>query len=203
MATIHHVLFDADGVLQEIPGGWYAAMEPHLGDRAEEFMRYTWKAESPTLTGEFDYLPLLARDLKTFGIDTPAEVVFADVWQNIRTHDEVLAEVRAVKDAGYGVHLGTNQDQRRGRYMQQNLGYEDLFEVRCYSYELQVAKPDVGFFHGAAARIGCQPEEIAFIDDHAVNVDGAREAGLAAVHWTTGHGLPRLRELLAEQGVRY
>ena len=31
--TLRHVLFDADGVLQHIPDGWYAAVARYLGDR--------------------------------------------------------------------------------------------------------------------------------------------------------------------------
>lgn len=202
-APIAHVLFDADGVLQEIPGGWYAAIEPHLGERSEEFMRYTWKEECPTLAGEGDYLEVLARDLRTFGIDTPAEVVFADVWQNIQVHDDVLALVEAIRAAGYGVHLGTNQDRHRGEYMRQALGYERIFEVLCYSYDLGVAKPDPAFFAEAARRIGADPGEILFIDDHGKNVEGAREAGMPAFRWTTRDGLPELRDLLAGHRVTY
>lgn len=33
-AGIRHVLFDADGVIQSVPGGWYTAIEPYLGERA-------------------------------------------------------------------------------------------------------------------------------------------------------------------------
>lgn len=39
---IRHLLFDADGVLQDIPGGWYAAMEPYLGGKSREFLHQTW-----------------------------------------------------------------------------------------------------------------------------------------------------------------
>ena len=38
---IRHVLFDADGVIQTIPGGWYTAMEPYVGERAQEFLHGT------------------------------------------------------------------------------------------------------------------------------------------------------------------
>lgn len=48
-SAIRHVLFDADGVLQILPGGWYAAMRPYLGDRLQEFLDRTWQDELPTL----------------------------------------------------------------------------------------------------------------------------------------------------------
>ena len=57
------MLFDPDGVLQVVPGGWYAAMEPYLGERAREFLHQTWKDEFPTLAGQGDYMPMLVLPL--------------------------------------------------------------------------------------------------------------------------------------------
>ncbi|GAB3833458.1 hypothetical protein [Kribbella italica] len=106
---IRHVLLDADGVLQDLPGGWYAAMEPYVGERAREFLHRTWIDELPMLAGRGDY----------------------------------------------GVHLATNQECYRGAHMRTVLGYDDLFDVSCYSYDLGVAKPDPEFFakHGVEVAI--------------------------------------------------
>ncbi|HEX6148424.1 hypothetical protein [Nocardioides sp.] len=35
---IQHALIDADGVLQDLAGGWVAALEPFVGKRAGEFL---------------------------------------------------------------------------------------------------------------------------------------------------------------------
>ena len=48
---IRHVLFDADGVLQDVPGGYQAAAEPYLGERAMEFLHRAWDDELPALAG--------------------------------------------------------------------------------------------------------------------------------------------------------
>ncbi|MBB2925254.1 HAD-IA family hydrolase [Cellulomonas cellasea] len=200
--AIRHVLFDADGVLQHLPGGWYAAMEPYLGDRAREFLHRTWKEELPTLAGDGDYLPLLAAALVEYRVTTPVEAVFTDVWHNIEVIEETFALVGALRRAGYGVHLGTNQEHHRASHMRAGLGYDDLFDVSCYSYELGVAKPDPGFFTAAARRIGTAPETILFVDDLAKNVEGARTAGLVAEQWDHEQGSDVLIALLAKHGVR-
>ncbi|WP_029288574.1 HAD family hydrolase [Cellulomonas sp. HZM] len=201
MTTIRHVLLDADGVLQQIPGGWYAAMEPYLGDRARTFLHATWKDELPMLAGRGEYLPVLAAALAEHGVETPVEVVYADVWHRIEVHDESLALVAALRAGGYGVHLGTNQESMRGAYMRTSLGYDDLFDVSCYSHDLGVAKPDPGFFVEAARRIGADPGTILFVDDTAPNVEGARAAGMPAVVWHLDEGHDVLRARLAAHGV--
>lgn len=200
-SPIRHVLFDADGVLQDMPGGWYAAMEVYVGDRTREFLHRTWKDELPMLAGRGDYLPLLAATLAEYGVQTPVEVVYQDVWHRIVPIEESFAIVEALRRNGYGVHLGTNQEKYRGGHMRMALGYDDLFDVSCYSYDLGVAKPDPSFFVEAARRIAADPATILFIDDTAANVEGATRAGLAAEQWDLTQGHDTLLAVLAEYGI--
>ena len=81
------------------------------------------------------------------------------------------------------------------------LGYDELFDVSCYSWELGVAKPDPGFFTQAARRIGADVRTVLFIDDTARNVEGARAAGMPAEQWDLSQGYAVLTELLAGHGV--
>lgn len=199
--NIRHVLFDADGVLQVVPGGWYAAMEPHLGERARDFLHQTWKDELPTLAGRGDYMPLLAAALVEYGVTTPVEAVYKDVWHNIAAVEETFEVIDALRGSGYGVHLGTNQERHRAAHMRTTLGYDRLFDVSCYSCDLGVAKPEPAFFTEAARRIGAEPESILFVDDSAKNVDGARAAGLAAEQWDHEQGRGALLALLSRHGI--
>jgi putative hydrolase of the HAD superfamily len=200
-SSVRHVLLDADGILQDLPGGWYAAMEPYLGDRAREFLHQTWVDELPMLAGRGDYMPVLAATLQNYGVVTPVAEVYDAVWKNIAVIEESIGIVRALLRNGYGVHLGTNQERYRGGHMRTALGYDDLFDVSCYSYDLGVAKPDPAFFVQAAHRIGADVGTILFIDDSARNVEGAREAGMLAEQWdfTQGHDL--LLDLMSKHGV--
>ena len=198
---IRHVLFDADGVLQDLPGGWYAAMEPYLGDRSKEFLHETWSDELPMLAGRGDYLPVLAASLQKYGVSTPATEVYDAVWKNIVLIEESLEIVRTLKRNGYGVHLGTNQECYRGAHMREALGYDDLFDVSCYSYDLGVAKPDPTFFTRAAERIGAPADSILFIDDTPKNITGARTAGLHAEQWDFTQGHTTLHTLFTHHGV--
>ncbi|WP_454853004.1 HAD family hydrolase [Promicromonospora soli] len=201
MTTIRHVLFDADGVLQEIPGGFYRSAEPLLGERTREILNLASEHERPLLAGDDDFLPVLDGVLRQYGLDVPAADLYAAVWQNIAASPASLDLVRGLRDAGYGVHLGTNQVRRRADHMRATLPYDELFDVKLYSCDLGVAKPDAAFFQKAATRIGAEPATILFIDDHSPNVEGARSTGMAGVHWRIKEGHHALRERLAEHGV--
>ncbi|MER6938289.1 HAD-IA family hydrolase [Nocardioides sp. NPDC127514] len=184
-SPVRHVLFDADGVLQHLPGGWHAAVAQFVGDSAEEFLLAAWAKEAPMQAGaDGDFLAILADLLSGYGATAPAEEVYAAVWNRVEVHPESAEVVHRVRAAGYGVHLGTNQAEHRATFMRTALGYDDLFDVSCYSFDLGIAKPEPKFFHRAAARIGAAPHEIVFIDDKASNVEAARSIGMPTVHWT-------------------
>lgn len=207
---VRHVLFDADGVLQHLPGGWYAAAEPHLGDTSEAVLHAAWALEAPMLTGgDDDFLAALEGLLLEHGSSASAAEVYAALWGAVETVETTADVVRRVRAAGYGVHLGTNQAAHRSQFMRFTLGYDDLFDVSCYSHELGVAKPDPAFFRRAADCIGAAPGEILFVDDSAKNVEVAQSAGMSAIHWTfavgdelAAAGDAALIEQLAAHGVR-
>lgn len=199
--AIRHVLFDADGVLQELPGGWIAAAEPYFGVRALEFLQRSYDAQLPTLSGQGDHLAILTAVLAEFGIAAALEDVYRDIWLRMEPAPASLAVVRALRERGYGVHLGTNQERYRAAHMREALGYDALFDVSCYSCELGAAKPDPAFFAAAVRRIGAEPPVILFIDDTTQNVAAARDAGLTAEQWSLTDGHDALHALLARHGV--
>ena len=202
MATIRHVLFDADGVLQRVRGGFYGSAEALLGEHAHAVLDTASERERPLLRGHDDFLPVLGQVLLEHGLDVTAADLYTAVWQNTEPSEASFELVSGLRAAGYGVHLGTNQVRERAAHMRSVLGYDDVFDMSLYSCDLGVAKPDPAFFEKAATRIGADPATILFIDDHSPNVDGARTGGLPAVHWRIEEGHAVLLERLAHHDVR-
>lgn len=63
---------------------------------------------------------------------------------------------------------------------------DDLFEKAYYSHVINQRKPDVAAFQYVIKDSDIDAGETLFIDDALVNIEGAREAGLQAVHLTGG-----------------
>jgi epoxide hydrolase-like predicted phosphatase len=61
--------------------------------------------------------------------------------------------------------------------------FTDAFDHMIISAEVGMMKPDVRIYQLAVDRLGVAPSEAVFIDDFMHNVDGARLAGLQAVHF--------------------
>jgi epoxide hydrolase-like predicted phosphatase len=60
---------------------------------------------------------------------------------------------------------------------------ESLFEVVLLSSEVGLTKPGVEIYQLAASRLGLAPEECLMVDDIAVNVEGAKAAGMQGVQF--------------------
>ncbi len=201
--AVRTVLWDADGVLQHLPAGWEASMRPvvegHLDD-VSAFLAEAFELERPALVGEVSWLDVLPGLLERWGIPQLYDDALR-IWLTIVPQDEVRALVTALRAEGLPCYLATNQTEHRGRYMAENLGYDDLLDGAFWSYELGVAKPDPGYFTAVLTRLGREPGEVLFVDDSARNVDAARSLGLAAEQWHVDDGLPALRERLRDHGL--
>ena len=169
--------------------------------RAHVFLEEMFEAEKPAIRGERDAVEVLAEVLDAWGVAASPQLVFESVWFRIEPVPRSLDLVRSLRAAGYGVHLGTNQSLRRAAYMRETFGYDDLFDVSCYSAELHLAKPDPAYFRRAAELIGAPPAQILFVDDVEPNVDAAREVGMAGIHWHLRDGHDLLEKMLAEHRV--
>jgi putative hydrolase of the HAD superfamily len=188
-------------VLQHRPGGWESAFEEWLGLRASLFLEEMFAAEKPAIRGERDAVEVLAEVLDRYQVTASPARVFESVWFRIQPVPETLDLVHRLREAGFGVHLGTNQSLRRAAYMREQLWYDGLFDVSCYSAEIRLAKPDPAYFRKAAELIGVPPGEVLFVDDVEPNVQAARDVGMAGIHWHLRDGHELLEKLLAGHGV--
>jgi len=201
--TVAAVLWDADGVLQDVPDGWEATMRPavgHLVDDLDAFIAEAVEMERPALRGDDRWVEILPRLLERWGIPEAYDAALK-VWLTIEPVEDARALVRQVRDGGVPCYLATNQDEHRGRFMHETLGYGDLLDGEFYSYELRAAKPEPAYFEAILARIRLPADEVLFVDDSSRNVEAARTVGLRAEHWHSSHGAASLRALLAGHGL--
>ena len=133
--------------------------------------------------GEAEYYASLRRSL---GIDIPDDE-FRAGWGAIFTGE--VAETTARLDRLHGLvplylFSNTNAAHHRvwGAMMQRTLARFDRVFV---SSELGLRKPDRAAFDRIAREIGVPHPRILFFDDTPSNVEGARAAGLQAVHVRT------------------
>lgn len=193
--SVRALLMDADGVMQYPKKGWLAEMTRLGGPR---FVLDAFRHEKSTLTGEVDLHPLLTELLRRDRRDCTADDIL-EVWYRVEVDEFMLRLVDRVRATGVVTALATNQQSYRGGFMLANLPYDEHFDHQFHSFQVGLAKPDPAYFTYIVDTLGIEPEEAVFVDDMAVNVRGARQAGLRAVHFsgtdTYGHLRCKLRAL--------
>jgi putative hydrolase of the HAD superfamily len=220
------VLLDLDGTLVDHESAAAAGLRgwlPGLGLVATEEAIARWAAVQQAhlagwRDGRISFAEQRRRRLRDFlgieGTDAELDEIFAgyvthyeDAW---RAFDDAAGALTRLAAAGLATAVLTNGS--RGQQLRK-LGRTGLAELAGPVFtvdDLGVAKPHAEAFLKSCARWGYAPGEVLSVgDDHALDVLGARAAGLSAVHLDRhgrgpageAHRLTSLRELDAYLGT--
>lgn len=112
-------------------------------------------------------------------------------WADIFTLNEPVARlIETLKARGYTLVLGSNTNALHANFYRRKFQETlDHFDHLVFSYEIGQMKPDFSFFAACMDLVNVPAESCIFIDDAAVNVEGARAAGLQAVLYRDPAGL--------------
>ena len=103
-------------------------------------------------------------------------------WQPVPGGPELALRLL---DEGYRVGILTNGQAAQQRAKLAAIGLTDPRLVVCVSEELPAPKPSPLAFAAACGALGLAPHQVLMVGDSRVNdIDGARSAGLHAVHVT-------------------
>ncbi|MCT4610471.1 MAG: HAD family phosphatase [Pelagimonas sp.] len=194
------VVFDIGGVLVD----W----QPHLA-WSDEFAS---QAEAEAFMQRSDFI---ARNLRgdagerfsdmALELDDPEDqrrfaAYVANFAQTVRHAVPGTWElVDRLKQRGVPIHGITNWSAEtwpEGLKSHPRLG--EIFGTLVISGVEKIIKPDARIFEMLCARAGVLPADCVFIDDSLKNVEGARAAGMDAIHFTSADAL---EQALQERGL--
>jgi len=102
----------------------------------------------------------------------------------------VAETLEALKREGVAIGMVSNTGRTWGRYLrrvQDRLGIGRFFDVRVFSDEVGVRKPEPGIFRAALEELGLSQGRVVHVgDDVDADVAGAKALGMKAVWFNTG-----------------
>ncbi len=193
------IVWDFDGVLNaNIRDGrfvWADTLKADLGIDPKAFAHdlFGTGVIAEVMRGRIDLLAHVSGWLKAKGHEIPGPA-FLDYWfaRDTRPDAQVLDWLKA--HPGRRV-IGTNNEEHRTRYIEQDLGYAAHVERVFSSGRMGAAKPDPGFFAQIERWADLPPGEMMLIDDVAGNVAAAKARGWQGFHFTDASRV-RLPEIL-------
>jgi len=109
----------------------------------------------------------------------------------LRGVDTDTARLLAQLSASHRIACYSNTNAVHWRYIQQHFDFLAAIERPFASQEIGYAKPDPRGFAAVAAALKAPPDACLLIDDRAINVEAARNAGWKALHFTNAATLAR------------
>lgn len=184
MFLVKALFIDLDGVIRIWEPGYIGHVEELLGLPPGAYVKVAFGSELITkvTTGRItadEWRMESARRLREVQPELDTDE-FIRLWNAapVRVDEEVLQIVRAVRRQ-VPVSLITNATSRLPFELRQ-LGIEDEFDNIFNTSELGVAKPDPEVFRIIMSRVGVEPADSLFVDDHPDNVETAASLGMRA-----------------------
>lgn len=184
--AITTVLFDFAGVLVSSPWGALTAagggnLELMIGSY-EEDTDHPWHRVERGELGIAEW----AVEVTQLGADAGIEVDFTPLQAllgEMTVRAQMVERIRELRARGYRLGLVTNNVREGSATWRAMLPLDELFDVVVDSSEVGMRKPNPAIFHHTLELLGVDdPAEAVFLDDSPGNVEGARRAGLHAIH---------------------
>jgi putative hydrolase of the HAD superfamily len=137
------------------------------------------------LTGEAYWRDILRQAGLTFTPSAIAELVNWDARMWMTLNPPMLEWQGALKARGFLTAVLSNIGDTAQRAAERELAWLGRFDVRVWSHQLRMAKPDPAIYRYTLEKLGTQPEESLFIDDRQTNVEAATALGMKALIFTT------------------
>lgn len=203
--TIRAVVFDIGGVLEITPAtGWPARWEAELQLQPGELSQrlgHVWQGGSLGTISEAEVEQSIGEML---GLDEErvAELM-QDLWaEYLGTPNAELTAYFAGLRPRYQTAILSNSFVGAREKEHERYGFGDLCDLIIYSHEEGLAKPDRRIFELTCERLGVQPHEIVFLDDHPPHVAAARELGIHAILFqSTAQAIAEIEERLHAESV--
>jgi putative hydrolase of the HAD superfamily len=140
--------------------------------------------------GDFDrgtvgVADLVARIAARTGLAVPeVQQVVDGVPRELQPVADTVTLLRRLRDEGHELYFLSNMPAPYADHLERQHDFLGWFRDGLFSARVNLAKPDPAIFALAAQRFGAAPAALVFLDDHEPNVQAARAAGWAAIHFT-------------------
>lgn len=201
--AIRAVAFDIGGVLERVGDldEWLDTWRQRVRLEGAEFDERMALIDPRGLigTGQMTESQYRQRYIDVFGFtEAEADAFMAGMWDWYcgELDTELVAFARGLRPA-YTTGIISNSADGARREEQSRWGFEQLVDTIVYSHEVGLAKPDPRIYELACAYLEVEPDELVFLDDVPLCVEGAAALGIHAVlHRSTPESIAAITALL-------
>lgn len=153
---------------------------------------------------EVAFLETLSDSLEPLLGHRPAMHRFKEIYfEALDPNPPMIELMRELKATGYRMAMLTNNVREWEPLWRSMLPVDEIFETVVDSGFVGCRKPESRIYALTLERIGLSAESCLFVDDVLVNCEGARKAGMRAVHFQhNDQATSEIREALGGRGMQ-
>lgn len=176
------ILLDVDGVVIRPRNKFFSeTYSEDYGVPIDDIVPFFKGEYKKAAVGEVDIRDVLPPYLSKWGWKGTVDEFLKYWFENERDVDEKVVEtVETLRQRGVKVHLVSDNEANRAKYLMEEVGLKDKFDEAFFSSDLGVTKSDPEFYKKVAEKLKLNPEEIDYLDDDEKNVDIAKTLGIHA-----------------------
>jgi putative hydrolase of the HAD superfamily len=161
---------------------------------------YLERGEIPELA----FLERLAEGLEPLLGHRPQMHRFKEIYfEALDPNPPMIELMRELKAAGHRMAMLTNNVREWEPLWRSMLPVDEIFEAVIDSGFVGCRKPEARIYELTLERLGAPAEACLFVDDVAVNCEGARRAGMSAIHFRENEqAITAIRARLGKQAGR-
>lgn len=123
------------------------------------------------------------------------KLVMGNWYEMFTPIEDTVIALKKLKDKGYKIYYLSNFHMLSFEDVTKRYEFFKYFDGGVVSYEEKALKPEEDIYKRLVERYKIHPEESIFIDDIAVNVEGAKKLGFETIHFKSTEDLKNLQSL--------
>jgi putative hydrolase of the HAD superfamily len=180
----------------------YEALKRLSGLSAERLDHFYWADRHAYDEGKLTGMEFWHKIVRDAGLSlsdaTIAELNQWDARMWTTENPAMVAWHARLKQRGLLTAILSNMGDSVHESIEREFGWIARFDVRVWSYELRVAKPDPAIYEYVLEKLGTRAEETLFLDDKPANIDAAHALGMKGLLFSDA---TNLREDLIAAGM--
>ncbi len=195
---IKNIIFDlSDVLLTGIKDTGVALGEKHKIEKGSYNQVWWTKTTTPLLTplveelfhgnvSEDEYIEDVLEKYPQMGTKEWLKTHIRENFTEVKGTREIILKL---KNSGYKLALLSVHAKEWIDYCEEKFNFHELFDIRSYSYNAKVSKPNPISFQNVLKQLDASPEECLFIDDSEINIKAAEKLGIKGILFTNADNL--------------
>lgn len=185
---IKGICFDLDGVYFKSTGikGFIQELTQLCGDEQKALHAMLWDEE----INQFKQGALSEQEFWSYvntylGLSLTVPEYASLLGKHYEIDSNIQTIVQKVRKLGYKTLICSNNYPTRIQVLQEKFGFFSDFDVRIFSYEVGITKPDIRIFKKLIETSRLEANEIVYADDQENKLTGACALGINTTLYTT------------------